>query len=63
MKHLLISVIFATFIIPAIAARDRNPRRGAKRMLLLFLVFNLLYAAHVAFVHATYVLPPAEMNR
>lgn len=60
MKHVLLSIIVATVVLPAIAARDANPRRGATRMVLYFLLFDLLYVAYAAFVHATYVLPPQQ---
>lgn len=60
MKHILLSIIVATVVLPAIAARDPNPRRGTTRLVLYFLLFNLLYMAYVTLVHATYVLPPLE---
>jgi hypothetical protein len=60
MKHLLMASIVATVAIPAIAARDANPLRGARRMVWLFLAFDLLYVAYVTLVHATYVLPPPQ---
>jgi hypothetical protein len=58
MKHLLLSIIAATVVLPAIAARDGNPRRGATRMVLYFLLFDLIYVGYVTLIHATYVLPP-----
>jgi hypothetical protein len=56
-KHLLVSVIVALLVIPAIASRDPHPRRGARRMVLWLLVFNLLYVAYVTLVHANYFVP------
>jgi hypothetical protein len=42
-KFLLMSVIYATLLLPCLAARERNPVRGVKRALALSLSFNLLY--------------------
>jgi hypothetical protein len=42
-KFLLMSVIYATLVLPSLAARERNPVRGVKRALSMSLVFNLLY--------------------
>lgn len=58
MKHLLITILLATVVIPVVASRDPNPRRGAVRMVLYFLLFNLVYVGYVTLIHATYVLPP-----
>ena len=52
MKHLLLAIIVATVVIPAIAARDASPRRGLKRMVLLLLLCTALYAAFVTQVFA-----------
>ncbi len=57
MKHLIISIIVATVAVPAIAARYASPRRGVLRMVLFFLLFDLIYVAYLTLVHATYVLP------
>ncbi len=54
---LLISVLFASLAIPALTARDRNPRRGVKRMLLLLLVFNAIYLAYLTLVHPLVYVP------
>jgi len=48
---LLISVLIAALAIPAMAARDPNPRRGVKRMVLLLLAFNAVYLAYITLVH------------
>ena len=58
MKHVLISIIAAIVVLPVIAARDPNPRRGATRMVLYLLAFHLFYVAWLTLVHASYVLPP-----
>lgn len=54
---LLMSVLFATMVIPAIAARDPNPRRGAKRMLVMLLVFHLVYVAWLTLGHVVLYVP------
>lgn len=54
---LLISVLLASLGIPLLAARDRNPRRGVKRMVLLLLAFNLLYVAYLTLVHPFVFVP------
>jgi hypothetical protein len=61
MKHLLLAIIVATVVIPAIAARDPFPRRGLKRMILLLLLCTALYTAFVTQVFAHQfrpLLPP-----
>ncbi len=40
-------------LIPVLAARDKNPRRGVKRMILLLLVLNAIYISY----------PPASPGR
>jgi hypothetical protein len=54
---LLMSVFFATLGIPALAARDRNPRRGVKRMLLMLLIFNALYLLYLTQLHPVLFVP------
>lgn len=54
---LLMSVLFASLAIPVVAARDRNPRRGVKRMVLLLLAFNLIYVAYLTMVHPFVYVP------
>ena len=46
-KLLLISICVATIAIPSLCAREPNPRRGIKRMLLWMLVFNALYLGYL----------------
>ncbi len=47
-KLLLLSVLFATFAIPAVAARDPRPVRGLRRALLYTLAFDVVYAVAVS---------------
>lgn len=52
MKSLfLMSVLLASIALPAVLARDRNPKRAVKRLLVLLLVFNALYLAYLTMVH------------
>jgi hypothetical protein len=50
-KLILMSVVFATTLIPAACARDVAPRRGLKRAVLGMLAFNLVFALLVIFVY------------
>jgi hypothetical protein len=50
-KLVLMSALFAMAIIPAIAAKDRRPRRGLKVALLGVVVFNLVYLMALLFIY------------
>jgi hypothetical protein len=54
---LLMSVLFADLLIPVLAARDKHPRRGLKRMLLLLLIFNGLYVIYLTQFHPVWFPP------
>lgn len=54
---LLMSVLFAGLAVPMLAARDPNPRRGVKRMVLFLLLFNAAYLAYVTLVHPEVFVP------
>lgn len=54
---LLMSVLIASMVIPAITSRDRDPRKGMRRMLLLLLLFNGLYIAYLTLVHVEVFIP------
>jgi hypothetical protein len=49
-KVLLISILPAIIAIPVWAARTPNPRRGLKRALLWFFLFNCCYLAFLRLV-------------
>jgi hypothetical protein len=51
------SVLLASIAIPAALARDRDPRRAVKRMLVLLLAFNALYLAYLTLVHPFAYVP------
>ncbi|MCP3165822.1 MULTISPECIES: hypothetical protein [Myxococcus] len=42
-KLILMSVLFLTITLPAIAARDENPMRGLKKAILWVILFNAAY--------------------
>jgi len=50
-KLLLLSVVIALIVVPLLAGRDRNPRRGLHKTLLFMLVFNVLYLLAVRFIY------------
>jgi len=54
---LLISILIASTVIPVVASRDADPRRGAKRMLAALLAFNALYLVYLTVVHVTFFVP------
>jgi hypothetical protein len=54
---LLMSVFLATLVIPALAARDHNPRRGVRRMLFWLLFFNIAYVAYLTLGHPVLFVP------
>lgn len=49
-KLLLMSVLFATIGIPAIAAKDPSPRRGLRKAVLYTIAFNVFYWLSLLFV-------------
>jgi len=53
----MISIIVATVVLPVVAARDSNPRRAIRRMIVFLLVFNALYIGYVTLVHARFQIP------
>jgi len=54
---LLLSIVIAALVIPMRAARDPNPRRGVKRMLLWLFLFNALYLAYMTQIHTVVFVP------
>jgi hypothetical protein len=50
-KLLLMSVIFATILLPSLAAGDPRPKRGLKRAFGAMLLFNFIYILAVMFVY------------
>jgi hypothetical protein len=50
-KLLLISILFATLMLPIRAARHPNPVKGLRRAILYAVVFNALYAIAILFLY------------
>lgn len=49
-KLVLMSVIIASIVIPARAARIKNPRAGLKKVIVQVAIFNLVYLFLLNFV-------------
>ena len=50
-KFLLVSIVFAHLALPIWAARDRDPRRGMKKVLLSMVVFDAFYLLAILYVY------------
>lgn len=50
-KALLLSIIFAIIMLPAQAARIKNPRAGLKKTLVSLIVFNFFYVIALAYFY------------
>ena len=50
-KLLLLSVIFATILLPARAARMKNAKLGFRRTVISLAVFNLFWVLGLAFLY------------
>jgi hypothetical protein len=44
LKLLLLSIVLATFVVPALVARERDPRRALRQVLLAMLAVEVCYA-------------------
>ncbi len=55
-KILLLSVLIAIVMIPVLAARMRNPRRGLKAALFGTFIFIVIYALAVKLVYPRFVV-------
>ena len=49
-KLLLISMMIAAIAIPARAARDKNPRQGLRKAILITLLFDAFYGFALVFL-------------
>lgn len=54
---LLMTVLFAAMILPVIAARDPDPRRGLARLLVMVLAFDVVYVLYLTQVHPVAFVP------
>jgi nitrate reductase NapE component len=50
-KLIIISILFATVVIPIRAARERSARRGLEKALFAMLVFDVFYLLAVVLVY------------
>ncbi len=49
-KLILVSVVFASVLVPTLAARDASAKRGFKRAVLYAVLFNVVYLLALRFV-------------
>ena len=54
---LLMSIILAGIVVPALASRDPDARRGLRRMLVILFVVNVLYLGYLTLVHPFLFVP------
>jgi hypothetical protein len=50
-KLLLLSILVASIVIPARAARAKNPRAGLKKALVNMMIFNAIYLFALLYVY------------
>jgi len=50
-KLIELSIIFATIAIPAIAARQKDPAKGLRKVVINMLLFELFYVFAIRFLH------------
>ncbi len=55
-KIILLSVLIALVVIPVLAARMRNPRRGLKAAIFASFTFIVIYAFAVKFLYPRFVV-------
>lgn len=54
---LLMSILLATFVLPAFAARDPDAGRGFRKLALGFGLFVAMYYFYIAYGHTRYFVP------
>ncbi len=54
---MLISILMACLAIPVLAARDPNPRRGVRRMVVLLFVASIAYSIYLTRYHVVAYVP------
>ncbi len=54
---LLLSILFMTFAMPVIAARDPRATSGLRKMIIAFAVFVLAYYFWVSYGHTRFFVP------
>jgi hypothetical protein len=50
-KALLLSLMIATIVLPAIAAKEKNPKKGFRKAIIYMLVFNAFYLFGLMFLY------------
>ena len=50
-KVMLLSVVIGMMAIPILSARDANPRRSVRKVVLAIFLFNLLYLLAIRYVY------------
>ncbi len=55
LKLLLMSVLFATFVLPAVAASGKRPLSSLRSMLISILFAELAYAFFLRFLYSRFV--------
>ncbi len=54
---LLFTIVVASLFFPVLGARDPNPRRAIRRLVVVLLVFNAIYLVYVTRFHPTWFIP------
>lgn len=49
-KNLLLTILIATITIPMLAASDRSPTRGFRRMIVWMVAFNVCYLFAILYI-------------
>jgi hypothetical protein len=55
LKLLLISVLFATFLLPAAAASGKSPTKSLRTLLMWIVLYELFYAFFLRFIYQRFV--------
>jgi hypothetical protein len=53
-KLILLSVIIMTIALPAMAARERSPKKGLRKTILYICVFNALYLFGLLYLYGRF---------
>ena len=54
---LLFTIVVASLIFPVVGARDPDPRRAIRRLVVVLLVFNAFYLIYVTRFHPIWFVP------
>ena len=53
-KLILLSVIIATIVLPARAARERSPKKGLRKVILYVCLFNAFYLFSLIYLYGRF---------